>query len=473
MRFKLNKEALNANIFKDGDIKHNTGIKLRLFPFPANDTKLNSVKPDLKDFKGIAGTCFRECSNLSHKNNFDKDSFVKDVCIKAGSPNNPNLRNLIESVAFNEFGQLVLFNPLIYPYIRNIGENENPTINNIGKYIAALFFDGDDKEKLQTLSKNEPDNLFYKLILDCIPSHKGAKEASDKFYQTPIASKKYFKNDLNLLLEDQEFFVSNFHNLLKFYFFKHVTELSIKLNMFFSEKREQLFFSVKWEKLQSFRKPILNGWDLFLGHINPIFTHAVTLELVNHIEGFNITQVTYKEIKDCVEKLDIHEKQNLVNCLKELIAMYKDAISDVNWNNFIAEYSGANTDIVFEQVLELYQTVAFQFAHSIKGRNRAREAYRSWIKEFATLNFSKKRGQLGHSLNLDHEFLLFLTRLCVGNSEKIRLKELWKELENRGVYFDNTSKDHIIQYFEKINLLEKKSDSGDAQYVRKFSQILG
>ena len=64
--------------------------------------------------------------------------------------------------------------------------------------------------------------------------------------------------------------------------------------------------------------------------------------------------------------------------------------------------------------------------------------------------------------------LLFLVKLCVAENSKIRLNNLWIELENRGIKFDEVSKTEIIRLFERINLLEKKSDSGDAQYVKSI-----
>ena len=67
---------------------------------------------------------------------------------------------------------------------------------------------------------------------------------------------------------------------------------------------------------------------------------------------------------------------------------------------------------------------------------------------------------------LSQELLLFLTRICIGTEEKIRLKTLWDKFKNRGIVFDETTKLEITKLFEKINLIEKKSDSGDAQYVK-------
>ena len=84
------------------------------------------------------------------------------------------------------------------------------------------------------------------------------------------------------------------------------------------------------------------------------------------------------------------------------------------------------------------------------------------------MNYTKTRGRLGSTTVLNQELLLFLTKLCVGQEEKIRLNELWEQLNLRGITFDEASKGEIIKLFERINLLEKKSDSGDAQYIKSI-----
>ncbi|MBY1914559.1 DNA phosphorothioation-dependent restriction protein DptG, partial [Clostridioides difficile] len=62
----------------------------------------------------------------------------------------------------------------------------------------------------------------------------------------------------------------------------------------------------------------------------------------------------------------------------------------------------------------------------------------------------------------------FMTKLCMKNKTKIKLKELFEEYEKRGIYFDRDSQSKVVELFEKLNIIEKKSDSGDAQYVRSI-----
>ena len=80
----------------------------------------------------------------------------------------------------------------------------------------------------------------------------------------------------------------------------------------------------------------------------------------------------------------------------------------------------------------------------------------------------KDRKKSGLVLNLTERDIIFLTKLAIGENEKIRLNDMFKEYEKRGVYLDQTSKEILQDYFTKLNIIDKKSDSGDAQYVRRI-----
>ena len=81
--------------------------------------------------------------------------------------------------------------------------------------------------------------------------------------------------------------------------------------------------------------------------------------------------------------------------------------------------------------------------------------------------FLKRRGQYGYALNITKDFLYLITALCV-KEEKIKLNDLFKEYERRGLFFDRYSKEEIINLLNTWNLIDKKSDSGDAQYVKSI-----
>ena len=86
----------------------------------------------------------------------------------------------------------------------------------------------------------------------------------------------------------------------------------------------KLFFSLSWEKLQSSRLPSKNGWELFKKHVNNIFSHAITLELLNHIIGFQ-EKITYKELKIAlVISLEEPEKRQLLEKIEKVTTFYSE-----------------------------------------------------------------------------------------------------------------------------------------------------
>lgn len=104
-----------------------------------------------------------------------------------------------------------------------------------------------------------------------------------------------------------------------------------------------------------------------------------------------------------------------------------------------------------------------------KGHSTRNDVFNKYIRGFEN-NVSKpfliNRGRAGKVLVLDQDRLILLTNICIGDKEKIRFQELIKEFNKRGIYFDTKSQTELINTYEKIGNIERKSDSGDAVYVK-------
>jgi DNA phosphorothioation-dependent restriction protein DptG len=244
------------------------------------------------------------------------------------------------------------------------------------------------------------------------------------------------------------------------------------LNHFTSQGRDKptLFFSLDWEKLQSSRAASNNGWKLFEDKLESMFVHANTLELLNYISFPQGKILGYSEIDSIVAGLPEVEKQQLLASVEELISFYREGNNDVVWANqatplvtTLPSPGNATMDVIGK----LWRSVDYQFSTTLK--KRARRAYKQLFITFAKLNYAKTRGRNGYSLSLKHHDVLFLTTMCIGKQEKIRLKDLKVEFEQRGLHLDVTSWTHLVNYYEKVNMLERKSDSGDGQYVKHLN----
>jgi len=82
-----------------------------------------------------------------------------------------------------------------------------------------------------------------------------------------------------------------------------------------------------------------------------------------------------------------------------------------------------------------------------------------------TSGFRQTRRRGGTHLVINQDMLLFITNLIIGNNGKMRFNELIDNFNSRGIYFDSQSKSKLLDFFQRIGNIEKKSDSGDAVYV--------
>jgi DNA phosphorothioation-dependent restriction protein DptG len=168
-----------------------------------------------------------------------------------------------------------------------------------------------------------------------------------------------------------------------------------------------------------------------------------------------------------------------ISKIKELSEFYKPQIESLkspfkmgkNWLDCENSLSNRLNTKKFDneiqvEIYSLFYRVDYQFRNS--QRDKPYKDYSNWLIDFFKSNYTKFRGRLGYTTAINQETLLFLTKICINNKDKIRLKSLWHKLEQRGISFDETSKVEIVKLFERINLLEKKSDSGDAQYVKSI-----
>ena len=54
----------------------------------------------------------------------------------------------------------------------------------------------------------------------------------------------------------------------------------------------------------------------------------------------------------------------------------------------------------------------------------------------------------------------------IAKDDRLRMDDLYKRFREYGIEFSFQTKNAISEYLLKLNLLERKSDSGEAQYVR-------
>lgn len=479
-------EGLEEVYLKNGSLTHKTGNRIKLMPFRTKF--LDACTPDFQSFQGIVGECFR----LSNDKAFDKsfttdressfkkklrDHILSEVTNNVKSENTEEFKDILINLFFEEDGGLIKFNKEVLPYMNFF--HDHSQLNETARFLYEIFLDPETLNGSDLTSSNNA-NLFYQLIVDCLPKLKVKKSNSSSIQYSNLFQeiKVLFLEDFKFLASNEETFLNHIEDLFKFYYFFYLTQLAHRLNSFgASENMRPVYFSMNWERLSESRLAYQYGWKQLAFDLDGLFAHANTIELLNYITIDGDSLGDYLNARQIWADLSSEEQKRMVEKIKEVSTFYTSHISGFNigesWekcekenSSFLDRNESRFPDELSKELVSFYRRVKYQFDNS--ERKAAHDRYGKWLITFCKVNYTKSGGRLGSTTVLNQELFLFLTKLCIGSEEKIRLNELWEKLNRRGLTFDEASKGEIIKLFERINLLEKKSDSGDAQYVKSI-----
>ena len=453
-KYKINLEDLGkAFKFKEDGLTHSQGNRFKLLPYAANEKTLVS------SFLGVEGAFSRIISNKELKDDFDVNNFLDNVSEKVSEYEGDNGKAVFKDIVKSMFiddNKLVDFDIKTINYIPSTNADEK-----IAKFLYSIFFDDELIELVNNSYGRDVNNILCKLVLEALPELKEKKYKNEGYYCYLPFIKELFIKDFKFLIEDEELYKNSLKRLLEFYYMFYVGQLAMKLRDFEKadlSKPQPVYFTLNWESTSKNRTAYKFGWELLKKDVNSLFSHAITLEMLNY-HGMD-KQLGYKDLYEVFQLMD---ESDVESQIEEVYENYSSRLKDKKWDEF--KYNDSNEgNKAFNKVKKLFYAVEYQFDKS--SRTRAYDAYKNWYVKFVQDNFGKKRGPLGYNLNLDEEDIILLTKICINTNEKLKLNSLFDEFERRGVFFDRDSKLKIVQLYEKLNLLEKKSDSGDAQYVR-------
>lgn len=467
-------DSLSDKHLSKNKFRHRTGNQIKLLPFTTRWNR--GLYNDFVYFKGIIGECFRivykqeltkELLKEKNYNHKLKEIILEKANELTDAEQKNTFKRIINDLFFDE-NNLVCFSKKTLPYLSL--RNNNSTLKEISAFIYDIFFD----EKLETFiteNKQTNGNVLYHLMEKALPNLAVRKEKNYDYYNCFSEISQLFKKDFEQISKNENIFLKEIENLIKYYYFFYISQLAFQLNDFFETKSHKVYFMLETEVVSKTRHGFQFGWQYLERKLGNLFSHANALELINYLEIDGKKPELYQNFKMMYAELSSKNQNEVIEKIEELSAFYQEAITKPNtgWEECFNQLDRNTTynNLVnsFEKaVYKFWYMVDYQFLHT--ARKKPYDQYKTWFTEFCKANFLKRRGRSGYTLNLSQEMLILLTKLCIGNSPKIRLKTLWERLSKRGVNFDEPSKMEVIRLFEKINLIEKKSDSGDAQYVR-------
>lgn len=445
------KKSMQINPEKPKSGKHLIN-HIQFLPFGTRETERAKFN---RKFAGVTGELFRIINEQEISNEFKIEESINDITsiVKCNTEEDKKyLNELIKENLIDKDGDLKLFHPNIFKYIQVTEGNESSSEKNIAVFIYDAIFNN-EKLLLEALDEDEVNNVITKLILSKL---QGLKEKKvEKIYKNNLQFiSDLAKEDFMFISKHKEFFLKNFQSLLAYYYFFYITQLSVKLNKKLNgnyENVEELYYLLDWEKASKNRRSEIKGYKYIKCESKYLFINVNILEHLNVLLGEK--NKNFAEIKILYNDMNDEEKSNYLDTIEAWIIFYR--------NHF------EQSPIKLDKTLEgLISALHISLLERIKIETMTR--YALYIEAIGKKYFLKTRGgTYGYMLNITQEMILVLTAVSI-KTDKITLKSLFKEYEKRGLFLDQQSQELVSDLLTKLNLIDKKSDSGDAQYVKSI-----
>ena len=437
-------------------IKHKIGVKSKFFPFTTNERYVINQK----ETSGTVAELVRLINGKQlDATEINIDEIIKKIMslVQIEDENDEGyLYEIIKEQIMNEDGSRNIFHYKLYNYI-----NSNKKEQKIAKFLYDIVFKNMDYFN-EIYNEVQDEDVITKLILEGMDQadyliDKRLNKNEDVYENKLTFITKLAYEDFKFLSTNKEFFLEYFERLVYFYYFYYLIQLCIKINKRFNSdynKVEETYYLLDWEKAGKNRKSAIKGYKDIKDRGEELWVNLNVIEHSNFLmgtENYNLV-----EIKEYFLSLYEKEKLEYLETLKEWIKEYKICTHQ--------EYQDNDIELDFDKLMnEIIQSVSIKLSDPGRGRRLFNN-----VEEIGKLYFLKSRGgAYGYMFNLTQETILMLTAICV-KKEKITLKALFEEYNKRGVFLDKESKELVVTFLEKLNLIDKKSDSGDAQYVKSI-----
>ncbi|WP_426354581.1 DNA phosphorothioation-dependent restriction protein DptG [Exiguobacterium sp. R-39] len=319
-----------------------------------------------------------------------------------------------------------------------------------------------ENTELKDLFKiNEQNNILQNIFSELKPTLEPSDKKSSSFDHKLPWIGDLFANDLLFLRNHPDFFIKYADLVVYYYTFFLLSQNVLKLSLldhadYTKNNVESLYFTFDWESnVASRRDAVRKGFKYLEEMSNKLFSTQLTLaQLSCNTENIESqTMMDFPTIKSLFDQLSNQDK---VHWLQDIDRQTNSIIESSKLQHKIKKSQTFSDSI--KQLI---------YAMEISSHTSAQQRYGSGITEVAKVRLVKQRGRNGNVLSINQEILTMFLVVII-RSSKMRLQDVYIELEKRGIFLDRYSRIEFENTLEKMNLLIKMSDSGEAQYVKSI-----
>ena len=315
-----------------------------------------------------------------------------------------------------------------------------------------------------------PRDLFSQTVIECLRKEDGISipTPDDKYLILPFIKASFAKDIKWLVNQNSSVVVKYLPLFLHFY-----ACYSLIQTLAFMNKNNwntpitkplSIYYMLTSEKVTASADGVRKGWsasnllaDTFLDKMS---SYAQALDILNLLFEDNEGLMTYQEIKDrfATMEWDDEAKAFCEYILNEYQTRKRTLLEDRGTETNALPLA---LDIDVNSYEEFMDTL-LELCIKLQSKDYPRMKHAMYCMADIRLLMRRREHKV---LAFDEELLLFLIAM-VTKGERVRLDELYRRFEAYGILFSFQTKNAISEYLLNLNLLERKSDSGEAQYVR-------
>lgn len=468
---KIDLEAYNEHYHQGGKFIDNWQEGIKLLPFNSNPASAFDKKCGLH---GTTGEFFRLWDNDGTKpiEDFEKSAVepVKEYLVNQKQMPTTQVTEFVRMMRDIMFvnGNLNITDSAFIKYLPLVPNDERISMKDRKKYNdgqrkLANYLYSMLSDEMQISGHSKTPNLFSKILQEALTPFCGfSDDLKERDYIVLPYIKKSFEEDLCWMLEQEESVkVKYLHLLLHFYACYAVTQAIVRITAKDKQSEDEpapFYFILNSERASVNHDAVVRGWSYQIpkSSLDKLYGKSQALDILNSILGSNVG--FYNNIRKVLYQTDFEDNRELCN---KLLSKYQEEKREV-FNRRSSE-SGSIEEIEID--VHSYDEFISTLEYLCTGLQSPSYISRMRKKVIDLLSVRFLQSRRGNFvLVLDNEMLTFLVALFT-KSKKTKLENLYKLFNKYGIYFNRGSRLAIEEYLLKLNLLDRKSDSGEAQYV--------